>query len=133
LTSRQEGQLDRLSDLLGNLARTNSEAPLGSVIPYGAWKKHPDQSITSPGSVAITSAIWPDVARMGSRLYTFDGLCAHEHSPLSAGMLQGTTIMCQCHGSTYDLRTGAVLRGPTAAGLAVYEVREHHGAIQIKV
>ncbi len=55
-----EGHLGRLSDRLGKLARTNSEALLGSVIPYGAWKKHPDQFITSPGSVAITSAIWPD-------------------------------------------------------------------------
>jgi 3-phenylpropionate/trans-cinnamate dioxygenase ferredoxin subunit len=74
-----------------------------------------------------------NVARVAGRLHAFDGLCAHEHCPLSAGLLQGTTIMCQCHGSTYDLRTGAVLRGPAAAGLAVYEVREHHGEIQVKV
>ncbi len=57
---RHEGHLDRLSDRLGKLARTNSEALLGSLIPYGAWKKHPDRFISSPGSVAITSAIWPD-------------------------------------------------------------------------
>ncbi|MHB1559584.1 MAG: GMC oxidoreductase [Isosphaeraceae bacterium] len=57
---RHEGRLDRLSDRLGRLARTNSEALLGSVVPYGQWKKHPERFITSPGSVAITSAIWPD-------------------------------------------------------------------------
>lgn len=57
---RHEGHLDRLSDRLGKLARTNSEALLGSVIPYGAWKKDPHRFISTPGSVAITSAIWPD-------------------------------------------------------------------------
>ncbi|MHC5541539.1 GMC oxidoreductase, partial [Singulisphaera rosea] len=57
---RHEGNLGHLSDRLGKLARTNSEALLGSVIPYGAWKKHPDRFIASPGSVAITSGIWPD-------------------------------------------------------------------------
>ncbi len=57
---RHEGHLARLSDRLGRLARTNSEVLLGSVVPYGQWKKHPERFITSPGSVAITSAIWPD-------------------------------------------------------------------------
>ena len=58
-----------------------------------------------------------NVARVQGRLYAFDGLCAHKHCPLSGGLLEGTTIMCQCHGSKYDLRTGAVLRGPATEGL----------------
>jgi 3-phenylpropionate/trans-cinnamate dioxygenase ferredoxin component len=74
-----------------------------------------------------------NVARVAGRLHAFDGLCAHEHSPLSGGVLEDTTIMCQCHGSTYELRTSAVLRGPATEGLAVYEVREHQGEIQVKV
>jgi 3-phenylpropionate/trans-cinnamate dioxygenase ferredoxin component len=73
------------------------------------------------------------VARVDGRLYAFDGLCAHEHCPLSAGLLQGTVIMCQCHGSKYDLRTGAVLRGPADDGLTIYEVREFDGALQVKI
>ena len=73
------------------------------------------------------------VARVGGRLYAFDGLCAHEQCPLSAGLLEGAVIMCQCHGSKYDLATGAVLRGPAGEGLAVYEVREHRGEIQVKL
>lgn len=42
--------------------------------------------------------------------------------PLSAGLLTGTTIMCQCHGSQFDVTTGAVLRGPATDGLGTYEV-----------
>src|SRR5215469_15993079 len=49
------------------------------------------------------------VARVGGRLYAFDDLCTHEACPLSAGLLTGTTIMCQCHGSRFDITTGAIL------------------------
>jgi nitrite reductase/ring-hydroxylating ferredoxin subunit len=68
-----------------------------------------------------------------ARLDGFEGLCAHEQCPLSAGLLKGVTIMCQCHGSKYDLSTGAVLRGPADDSLAIYEVREHQGELQVKV
>jgi 3-phenylpropionate/trans-cinnamate dioxygenase ferredoxin component len=74
-----------------------------------------------------------NVARVDNMLYAFNGLCAHEHCPLSAGLLEGATIMCQCHGSKYDLRSGAVLRGPTREALAVFEVREQQGEIQVKL
>ncbi len=74
-----------------------------------------------------------NVARVNGQLYAFEGLCTHEHCPLSSGLLEGTTIMCQCHGSQYDIRTGAVLRGPATQGLSVYEVREHEGDLQVKV
>jgi nitrite reductase/ring-hydroxylating ferredoxin subunit len=72
------------------------------------------------------------VARVEGRLYAFQGLCGHKQCPLSAGLLEGATIMCQCHGSKYDLGTGTVLRGPANEGLAVYEAREHQGEIQVK-
>jgi nitrite reductase/ring-hydroxylating ferredoxin subunit len=41
--------------------------------------------------------------------------------------------MCQCHGSRFDLTTGAVPRGPATEPLATYEVREEHGELQIRV
>lgn len=48
------------------------------------------------------------IARVGGRLYAFDDLCtcAHDACPLSGGLLTGTTIMCQCHGSRFDITTG---------------------------
>ena len=48
------------------------------------------------------------VARSGGKLYAFDDLCNHDGCPLSAGLLTGTTLMCQCHGSKYDITSGAV-------------------------
>jgi nitrite reductase/ring-hydroxylating ferredoxin subunit len=40
--------------------------------------------------------------------------------------------MCQCHGSRFDVTTGAVTDGPAVDGLTVYEVREVDGDIQIR-
>jgi nitrite reductase/ring-hydroxylating ferredoxin subunit len=73
------------------------------------------------------------IARAGGKLYAFEDLCKHEGCPLSAGLLTGTTIMCQCHGSKYDITTGAVLRGPATEPLATYEVREENGKMQVRV
>jgi len=74
------------------------------------------------------------VARVGDRLYAFDDLCtcADQACPLSAGLLTGTTIMCQCHGSRFDIATGAALGGPATEALGVYEVQEVDGSIQIR-
>lgn len=85
---RHEGHLGHLSDRLGKLARTNSEALLGSVIPYGAWKKHPDRFIASPGSVAITSGIWPDDATSIEPVYY--GVGSNVMAFLSTYHTQGT-------------------------------------------
>jgi len=70
------------------------------------------------------------VARVADELYAFDDLCTHEACPLSAGKLDGTVIMCQCHGSRFDVTTGAVVNGPATKPLTVYPVHESNGQIQ---
>jgi 3-phenylpropionate/trans-cinnamate dioxygenase ferredoxin component len=74
------------------------------------------------------------VARVGGRLYAFDDLCtcADEACPLSGGLLTGTTIMCQCHGSRFDITSGAVIDGPARKPLNVYEVQEVGDSIAIQ-
>jgi 3-phenylpropionate/trans-cinnamate dioxygenase ferredoxin subunit len=74
------------------------------------------------------------IARVDDRLYAFDDVCtcAGEGCPLSAGLVTGTTIMCQCHGSRFDMTTGAVIDGPATEALRVYEVRENQGSIQVR-
>ena len=74
------------------------------------------------------------VARVGDRLYAFDDLCtcADRACPLSGGLLTGTTIMCQCHGSRFDIVSGAVVNGPATDALNVYQVQEVDGSIQIR-
>jgi 3-phenylpropionate/trans-cinnamate dioxygenase ferredoxin component len=74
------------------------------------------------------------VARVDDRLYAFDDLCtcAEEPCPLSGGLLTGTTLMCQCHGSRFDITAGAVINGPATGALHVYEVHEVDGDVQIR-
>jgi nitrite reductase/ring-hydroxylating ferredoxin subunit len=75
------------------------------------------------------------VARVAGRLYAFDDLCTctSEACPLSGGLLTGATIMCQCHGSRFDITNGAVVNGPATEVLNVYEVQEVEGSIQIRL
>jgi 3-phenylpropionate/trans-cinnamate dioxygenase ferredoxin component len=74
------------------------------------------------------------VARVDDRLYAFDDLCtcADRACPLSGGLLTGTTVMCQCHGTRFDITTGAVVSGPATDALNVYEVREVEDGIQVR-
>jgi nitrite reductase/ring-hydroxylating ferredoxin subunit len=41
-------------------------------------------------------------------------------------------IMCQCHGSQFDITTGAAVSGPATKSLNVYQVQEVEGSIQIR-
>jgi nitrite reductase/ring-hydroxylating ferredoxin subunit len=74
------------------------------------------------------------VARVDDNLYAFDGLCtcAEQACPLSGGLLTETTLMCQCHGSGFDVTTGAVVNGPATEALNTYDVQQVDGDIQIR-
>ena len=53
-----------------------------------------------------------NVASAGGNLYAFDDTCTHTGCSLARGELNGTTVTCACHGSQFDVTSGAVLRGP---------------------
>lgn len=74
------------------------------------------------------------VARVDGYLYAFNDLCtcAEPACPLSGGLLTGTTIMCQCHGSKFDITTGAVVNGPATEALTVHVVREADDEVQVR-
>ena len=40
--------------------------------------------------------------------------------------------MCQCHGSRFDITTGAVITGPRPSRCTIYEVQEVDGDIQVR-
>jgi 3-phenylpropionate/trans-cinnamate dioxygenase ferredoxin subunit len=101
-------------------------------------------STLDPSTVLADDAVVPcylgdrklriSVVRVDGRLYAFDDLCtcAAEPCPLSGGLLVGTTLMCQCHGSQFDITTGAVINGPATVALKLHEVHEVGGRIRIR-
>jgi len=73
------------------------------------------------------------VARAGGILYAFSDICTHRQCNLSASDLEATTIECECHGSVFDITSGAVLNGPATEPIDTYEVREEGGDLQVGV
>ena len=53
-----------------------------------------------------------NVSNTDGHLYAFDDRCTHMGCSLANGELDGTTVTCACHGSQFDVTSGAVLRGP---------------------
>lgn len=63
----------------------------------------------------------------------FDDTCTHEECPLSEGDVEEDRIVCYCHGSEFDLRTGEVLVGPAEDPLSIYPVRVEGGELQVEL
>jgi nitrite reductase/ring-hydroxylating ferredoxin subunit len=52
------------------------------------------------------------VAGANGHLYAFEDTCTHMGCSLAKGRLAGTVVTCACHGSQFDVTSGAVIRGP---------------------
>jgi 3-phenylpropionate/trans-cinnamate dioxygenase ferredoxin component len=72
------------------------------------------------------------VANVGGAFHAFDDTCTHRQCSLAEGDLEETTVICACHGSEFDVRSGAVLEGPAREPVEVYEVRVEGGDLEIK-
>jgi nitrite reductase/ring-hydroxylating ferredoxin subunit len=63
------------------------------------------------------------VANANGNLYAFDNTCTHMGCSLANGKLDGTTVTCPCHGSQFDVTSGAVVRGPAARPVRSHTVK----------
>ena len=70
-----------------------------------------------------------NVANAGGALYAFDDTCTHMGCSLARGELEGTTVTCACHGSQFDVTSGAVLRGPAQRPVRSHRIAVEDGAI----
>jgi cytochrome P450/nitrite reductase/ring-hydroxylating ferredoxin subunit len=73
------------------------------------------------------------IGRTGSGWGAFDDTCPHEECPLSDGELDGDVVVCPCHGSEFDVRTGDVLSPPALDPLVIYEAREEDGGLRVRL
>jgi cytochrome P450/nitrite reductase/ring-hydroxylating ferredoxin subunit len=73
------------------------------------------------------------LARTGERWLAFDDTCTHEECSLAEGELDGEVVICPCHGSEFDVRTGDVVTPPALDPLPIYEAREDGGTLFIRL
>ena len=72
------------------------------------------------------------VAAAGGRLYAFDDACTHMGCSLGEGKLEDTTVTCPCHGSQFDVTSGAVVRGPAQRPVRSRSVEVEGNELQIE-
>lgn len=89
----------------------------------------------SPGSMT-----WVAVERervllvnVGGRFYALSDVCGHLRAPLSRGRLEGYSVECPLHFACFDVRTGALIDGPVAADVPVYQVRVEGGTVYVSL
>lgn len=80
---------------------TTTDVPVGS----GLIQSQGDYVITQPTS---------------GQFRAFEKICPH--AGCAVGEIQGTNIVCGCHGSRFDLTTGEVVQGPATTGLTEVSV-----------
>ena len=59
-------------------------------------------------------------ARVDGQEHVFEDSCTHRGCSLADGVLAGSTVTCPCHGSQFDVTTGAVLRGPAREAVKTF-------------
>ncbi len=62
----------------------------------------------------------------------FGEFCPHLAAPMSDGWVDRGRLVCPWHGSRFDICSGAVLRGPSAAPLPRYQTRVNNGMIELR-
>jgi 3-phenylpropionate/trans-cinnamate dioxygenase ferredoxin component len=71
------------------------------------------------------------LANVAGTLYAIDDTCTHRGCSLGDGKLDGSTIQCACHGSRFDVTSGAVVRGPAEDPVRSYPVQVANGEVQV--
>jgi len=64
------------------------------------------------------------LAVLGSDVIAFDNVCPHADCDLAYDEIdEKDEIECDCHGSRFNVRSGALLQGPATTDLRIFAVR----------
>jgi nitrite reductase/ring-hydroxylating ferredoxin subunit/uncharacterized membrane protein len=72
------------------------------------------------------------LGRSGGRLFAISNRCSHRGCSLHKGTIQEGLVTCPCHGSTFRLEDGSIVRGPATSPQPSYEVRVRSGDVQVR-
>jgi nitrite reductase/ring-hydroxylating ferredoxin subunit len=71
------------------------------------------------------------LANVAGTVFAIDDTCTHRGCSLGDGKLDGSTVQCACHGSRFDVTSGAVVRGPAEKPVRSYPVHVANGEVQV--
>jgi len=72
------------------------------------------------------------IANVDGCFYALQDSCGHRQAPLSKGTLEGHVIECPLHFARFDVHTGKLLSGPTAADVPTYQVLVDGDTVYVK-
>ena len=73
------------------------------------------------------------VANVDGKYFAMDDTCTHKGASLSEGTLEGSTVTCPWHGSTWDSKTGKLMDFATKLkDLASYKVAVESDSVFIE-
>jgi len=111
----------------GHLSYTRGVGPNETAFDAGPddWTPAADASQLAEGRP--TRAVVGDtpvlILKQGERVYAIHDRCSHRGCSLSDGEVDGASIRCACHGSTFALADGSVERGPATQPQPAFQTR----------
>lgn len=74
------------------------------------------------------------IANVDGEFFAVDDTCTHQHCSLgTSGFLDGSALICSCHGAQFDITTGAALSLPATVDLQTYETKLEGSDIMVSV
>jgi nitrite reductase/ring-hydroxylating ferredoxin subunit len=73
------------------------------------------------------------LAHVDGEFFAVDDACTHKQCSLGTeGALDGSVIICGCHGAQFDVTSGKVLAPPAVSNVQSYEVKVEHGGVYVR-
>jgi len=104
----------------------------GAANAYGTIPSSGGHALATLDQVSPTGLVLPDAGIVLTRTsdgtpHAFSSVCTHQGCTVT-GVVNGA-IACPCHGSRFDIRTGAVVAGPAPRPLPAVPIEVRDGQI----
>jgi len=73
------------------------------------------------------------VSNFDGKFYAIGDKCTHRGCSLSKGRLEGEVVTCPCHGSRFNVKTGANVKGPAGVPEPAFPVTIEGDGIWVDV
>lgn len=74
------------------------------------------------------------LANVDGEFFAVDDACTHEECSLGTeGALDGSVIICGCHGAQFDVTNGSVMAPPAPVDVGTYVTEVHNGEVLVRL